>query len=298
MTLMQTLRLEVSDGSSIVASHQVNAEWANSDALPLVLLHGLSQQRHFWDPVLARAQLPETLVLDQRGHGESDTDATADFSVERCARDVLEYLDLLGWQECAVVGHSWGASVALRARRLAGDRIAATGLIDGGLWGPRHLGPREVIREQLRPPALGIPPVTLWQLIESQDSINWTDELRAALAPTYRTDDEGLTWTVIGMDRHMAVLDGLLDYDPTEDLTGNHVGSLGRLWVIVCAEPVADRWALAKDRSLTELTDATRELNPPIRIQRWVGAVHDVPLQWPSLVAGLVTQICHDHGPA
>jgi hypothetical protein len=30
------------------------------------------------------------------------------------------------------------------------------------------------------------------------------------------------------------------------------------------------------------------------RLQRWSGALHDVPLQWPALVSGLVRAACDE----
>ena len=45
-----------------------------------------------------------------------------------------------------------------------------------------------------------------------------------------------------------------------------------------------DDWARGKTAALARLSD---ELDD-VRVMRWGGAVHDVPLQWPALVAGLV----------
>lgn len=281
--MQTTIALTASDGIDLVATRHDDP--TAPPALPLLLLHGLSQQRWFWNPVLTRCALPQVVALDQRGHGDSDAPVTADFSVDRCARDVLELIDHLGWTSCAVVGHSWGASVALRARSLAGERIAATGLIDGGVWGPRRMGPRDLVRERLRPPALGIPVEDLWQLIQDQPGMAWNEEIRTALTPTYQVDDQGLARTRIGMDRHMAVLDGLLDYDPTDDLGV----PASPIWVVLCQGGSADE--VTDNREQFLLTQPHLER---MRIQRWVGAVHDVPLQWPWLVAGLLTQICHE----
>ena len=46
----------------------------------------------------------------------------------------------------------------------------------------------------------------------------WSDEVQAALAPTFVTDESGNLRTRIGMDRHLRVLDGLLDHDAAADL--------------------------------------------------------------------------------
>lgn len=254
-----------------------------SGELPVVLLHGLSQQRRFWDPVVTRMRSPLIAALDQRGHGDSLLEVEADYRIERCALDVVEFLDQVGWDQAVIVGHSWGASVALACA--GSGRAAAIGLIDGGLWGPAGLGDRAQVRERLRPPELGIPVDRLWAMM--QGSSPYLDaEARAALQHTFVVDDLGMARTRIGVDRHMRVLDGLLDYLPQADLQMLACPA----WAVVCEPPdtatldeSADPWALAKSAAI----DRARSV-PGLLIHRWAGAVHDVPLQWPALVAGFV----------
>lgn len=280
-------RWQASDGRLLTATvhpaneHLTATNVAHAAALPVVLLHGLSQQRRFWDPVVARMRSPLIATVDQRGHGDSLLPVDADYGIERCALDVVELLDELGWQQAVVVGHSWGASVALHCA--GSGRAAAVGLIDGGLWGPSALGDREQVRERLRPPALGIPPASLWALVES--SSPWLGpEARAALSHTFIVGEDGLIRTRIGVDRHMRVLDGLLDYRPDEDLQRLACPA----WAVVC-EPAGsdgstqDPWAVAKEQAI----ERARAV-PGLLIHRWMGAVHDVPLQWPALVAGFI----------
>ena len=73
-------------------------------------------------------------ALDQRGHGDSDSPVSADYSIDACARDVLAVLDRLGWSRAIIAGHSWGAWIAVTAAALDPSRVAALALIDGGLW--------------------------------------------------------------------------------------------------------------------------------------------------------------------
>jgi pimeloyl-ACP methyl ester carboxylesterase len=263
---------------------------ATQPAIPVILLHGLSQQRHFWDPVVSRLRAPSIACLDQRAHGDSLLDLESDVTIARCADDVSELASMMGWDEIIVVGHSWGASVALRAAAADPDRILSVALLDGGLWGPGMLGDRASVRERLRPPALGIPAEDLWALVQSEAPY-LDSEARAALAPTFVTDGAGLVRTRIGVERHMRVLDGLLDYDPLPDLAAVRCP----VWAVVCeqqapAEPQSldEAWAQARATAIT-----TAAALPRVRLQRWMGAVHDVPLQWPSLVAGLIDTI-HD----
>ena len=260
-----------SDGQAVVGDDR----GSGSDAI--VLLHGLSQQRHFWDPVCAYLGSARVIRVDQRGHGDSDIPLGADFSIARCGQDVLEVLDSLGISTATVIGHSWGGAVAARAGAADPTRIRTIGLLDGGLRGPADLGDREAVRERLRPPSLGIPAEDLWEMISAGSlAPQWSDEIRSALAPTF-VEVDGLVRTRIGIDRHMAVLDGLLDYDSVPDIRARRNDT----WAVLCTDsPGLDPLV---ERRLQEIG----ELN----LQIWQGAIHDVPLQWPALVAGWITTV-------
>ncbi len=262
--------------------------------VPVLLLHGLSQQRAFWGPVIRRLRARPVAALDQRGHGESDTPLSADFSVPACGADVVAALEHLGWSQAVVVGHSWGASVALAAAARRPDLVRAAGLIDGGLWSPAGLGPREEVRERLTPPPLGLVPDELWALIRAGDlGPTWSDETEAALSPTFVTDQLGLLRSRLGRERHLRVLDGLLDLDPSVDLDACEQAGTP-VWAVVCdprvapetAEGTAGLWQAVKEAAVT---DAGRRGN--VLVHRWAGAIHDVPLQWPTLVAAFVDTV-------
>jgi len=310
------VRVSLSDGAEAAFTDHDNGE---TSGLPLVLLHGLTQQQHYWDPVLARLAGRRVITVDQRGHGEasgSQVTPQSDFSMPRLARDVIEILNQAGVPEAVVVGHSWGASVALHTASTFPDRARAAVLIDGGIFGPRHLvtsnRSSEEVREALRPPALGIAETALWQAIESGDLAEyWSDDIQRALAPTFRVDEDGRAFTRLGMDRHMAVLDGLFAYDPRPDIAA----TTRPTWVVVCEPGVVDP---STAPAPTELADSTSQsgsarsndpaeslaqawiaarrsaidgLGSRFYCQRWSGAHHDVPLQWPALVAGLVETV-------
>ena len=301
------MQISASDGAS-VAFEEFGAKNAlETGRLPVVLLHGLTQQRNYWAPVIRRLTDVGGIAVDQRGHGEAsgtEVRTDSDFSMERLARDIVEVLDAADMPHAIVVGHSWGASVALHAAARHQGRIRAAVLIDGGLFGPRHLvgpaGGHDDVREALRPPPLGMLEPALWQAIGQGDlAPYWSDEVRAALAPTFRVDDTGHVFSRLGMDRHMAVLDGLFDYDPAADAADVACP----VWAVVCEERSVE--ADGVDRDSPESPDfpdletawrraraaAVESLSPAFFLQRWYGALHDVPLQWPALVAGLIETV-------
>lgn len=265
--------INTSDGARAVAD-----VWGDG-GIPIVLIHGLSQQRHFWQPTVQRTRHRPIITIDLRGHGDADVPETADFSVPRCARDVIEVLDALEVDTAVVVGHSWGASVALHVAAHAPARCRSAVLIDGGVFGPWDLGPG--VREQLTPPALGIPADQLWALIRSGPlGAAWSPEIQAALAPTF-IEEGGNLRTRLGLARHMAILDGLIAYRPGDDLARLTVPT----WAVIC-EGTTAQWQHAQQRGIGAIPRGA-----PVSVQRWGDATHDVPLLWPWMTAGLLDTV-------
>ena len=120
-------------------------QWSRKGA-PLLFLHGFDNDAHVWDEFApALAPYYRTLVLDQRGHGESDRDPEGRYDHETMARDVEAVLDALGIKRVAIVGHSLGGRVAMRFSGRNPERMAGLVIVDCG----PELGARGVTRIQL-----------------------------------------------------------------------------------------------------------------------------------------------------
>jgi pimeloyl-ACP methyl ester carboxylesterase len=253
--------------------------------LPIVLIHGLSQQRNFWLPTITRTRHRPIIAVDLRGHGDADVPESADFSVTRCATDVVEILDDLAVEQAVIVGHSWGASVALHVAAKAPERCTAAVLLDGGVFGPWDQG--SDVRERLTPPQLNIPAEQLWAMMQTGPlGANWSPEIQAALQPTF-IEVDGRVRTRLGMRRHMAVLDGLLAYRPAADIARLSIPT----WVVIC-EQTTPEWVASQNRGISGIPP-----HAPVQVQRWGGATHDVPLQWPWMTAGLLDTVVTQPGP-
>lgn len=109
---------------------------------PLVVVHGTAADRDSWRGVAERLEGFEVALLERRGRGAS-TDGD-DYSIGREVEDVLAVLD--EYPEPALLGHSFGAVVALEAARRT-DRIS-----DLVLYEPPVLAGREgdAMAEDLR----------------------------------------------------------------------------------------------------------------------------------------------------
>lgn len=81
------------------------------DAPELVLIHGITQSRHVWHPLLhPLAENHRVLAVDLRGHGDSES--CDPYDPASYASDVIETAQSLGFTTPIVVGHSLGGIVA------------------------------------------------------------------------------------------------------------------------------------------------------------------------------------------
>jgi proline iminopeptidase len=116
-------------------------ERGNPGGLPLFLLHGGPGLDHtefgdFLDPLGDELRL---LLVDQRAQGRSDRDAAPEtWTIEQMARDVSTLAGALGLERYAVLGHSYGAFVALR-HAIDGDPGLVATIVSSGLPSARYL---------------------------------------------------------------------------------------------------------------------------------------------------------------
>ena len=110
-------------------------EGPRDDPMPLVLVHGTSASLHTWEGWSAalRAQR-RVITFDLPGFGLtgpfSGKYASWGYSGDELARFVLELLDELKLQRCALGGNSLGGEVAWRVASLAPQRVQRLILVD------------------------------------------------------------------------------------------------------------------------------------------------------------------------
>jgi pimeloyl-ACP methyl ester carboxylesterase len=107
-------------------------EWP--DAGPaLVLLHGGSLNAHTFDVVcLALSDGYRCLSLDQRGHGDSEWPADADYRIESQAGDLEAFREHLALDRFVLVGMSMGGLNAMAYAERHPERVAGLVMIDVG----------------------------------------------------------------------------------------------------------------------------------------------------------------------
>jgi pimeloyl-ACP methyl ester carboxylesterase len=78
---------------------------------PLLLIHGLTESRRMWDPLLPALGADHTvLAVDLPGHGESGPGTS--YAVDAMAEEVAAVVRSVGLDTPTVVGHSLGGIVA------------------------------------------------------------------------------------------------------------------------------------------------------------------------------------------
>jgi pimeloyl-ACP methyl ester carboxylesterase len=96
------------------------------DGPALVLVHGITESRRAWDPILpALTERWHVVAVDLRGHGESER--RAPYDMETLASDVHSLVADLGLEAPLLVGHSLGGVVV---SAYGGARYPARGIVN------------------------------------------------------------------------------------------------------------------------------------------------------------------------
>ncbi|HEX2781549.1 MAG TPA: alpha/beta fold hydrolase [Gemmatimonadaceae bacterium] len=124
---------------------------APGSAPALLFVHGMLGDASFWTPTIEALgeQRPRAIAAELRGHGSSEPAASEDYSPRACAADLLAVLDGYGLDRATVIGHSYGALVALAFAAAHPERVARLVLADPP--GDFTRLPPEARREQLEP---------------------------------------------------------------------------------------------------------------------------------------------------
>jgi esterase len=106
-------------------------DWGNPNASPVVLLHGLCGNAHYWDFFASSvASEYHVLALDQRGHGDSGW--AESYGPKGYVLDLEAFADNLGLDKFVLIGHSMGGINAIIYAAQHPDLISALMIVDIG----------------------------------------------------------------------------------------------------------------------------------------------------------------------
>lgn len=102
----------------------------------MIVVPGITSPAITWGFVAERlAEDYDVHVLDVRGRGLSEAGAL-DYALDAMAADIVALARELSDAPVAVLGHSMGARIAIRAARKAGDAFSSLFLVDPPVSGP------------------------------------------------------------------------------------------------------------------------------------------------------------------
>ena len=102
------------------------------DGPALLLLHGIGDSSASWVPLMRSLAEQYTVIApDLLGHGES-AKPRADYSVAAYANGMRDLLDVLGFDQATVVGHSLGGGVAAQMTYQHPTRVERLVLVSSG----------------------------------------------------------------------------------------------------------------------------------------------------------------------
>jgi N-formylmaleamate deformylase len=104
---------------------------------PVVLIPGITSPAITWGFVAERlAEQHDVYVLDVRGRGLSSSGPDLAYDLDTMARDVCAFVGAAGLERPALVGHSMGARIAMRAATSGAGDFSRLVLVDPPVSGP------------------------------------------------------------------------------------------------------------------------------------------------------------------
>jgi pimeloyl-ACP methyl ester carboxylesterase len=259
-------------------------DWGG-DGPPVLLLHGLASNARIWDlaaPLLA--ERARVAALDQRGHGETDKPDEG-YDYDAFARDVSAAIESLGFERPVVVGHSWGAAVALDYAARRPDGVRGAVLVDGGVFEISRGMTWEEAEVRMAPPDLTS--LTREEFLERMrgwaSSIALSPQVEEAVLANFYTAEDGRIRPHLTRENHMKILRAMYD---------QKVGELYprvRCPVLIApamSAPSADVPAFVQHKRAA--VDTALGALPDARVRWFENTVHDIPLHRPAELAAAI----------
>ena len=260
---------------------------------PVVLLHGLASTCRIWDfvaSILARDFA--VIAVDQRGHGDSGKPEHG-YDFASVAGDAAALLEGRGIQSPVLVGHSWGADVALELA-VAQARPAARNRVRGRRHhrrlGPlRHAGRRLSAdgpsRLQRRDAGAIHGARALGRPVGHAHRTARQVLLRTSSSANFETLEDGTLRAKLSRDNHLRIIRALWDHHPRE--------LYPRVSCPVLMMPARQREhpdAYERTLARSESIAAAERLLPNSKTVWLENSIHDVPVQRPELVAETIRE--------
>ena len=269
--------------------------WNLADGSPLlVLMHGLASNARIWELVAPHlvAQGFALIAPDARGHGLTDR-PDGEYSMDIFTHDLAALLSAFEIERPILVGHSWGAMLALDyAARFPHGPRAPSGivLVDGGATQMDQAGLSwEQMRDRLTPPRLSGMPLQAFLEQLGSFSPRWQPDSQAIqiILANFDVSEQETIAPRLSFEHHMQIVRLMWDFKTYEYYTRL------RCPVMVVparpSEPLSpqEREFLAfKERGVTRAQETIQD----VRVHWLEDSIHDIPLQRPAELAALLAE--------
>ncbi|HSL11774.1 MAG TPA: alpha/beta hydrolase [Actinomycetota bacterium] len=248
----------------------------------LLLHHGLASSQRIWDLMLPRlARRFRVVTYDARGHGVSAKPASG-YGFPSVVEDAVAVIRATRSRRPIVVGHSWGAMVALEIAARRPRSVAGAVLVDGGV-APIGAGRGWTeVREALAPPRLaGMPLGAFRSMMPSffDDALRVTPEIEAIVLAVMHVRRDGTIRPRLSRANHLRILRAIWEQDPLALHTNLRVPALAILARHSGVAPDPERHRVQR-----MAVRALAASQAPTRVA-WMTGVHDLPLQHPDALA-------------
>lgn len=260
---------------------------------PVLLLHGLGSNAQYWNRVAQRLTGRRLVAPDARAHGLTGrpphTPPVPDgFSMDELIADAMLVIDRLGLERPVVVGHSWGATVALELASHAGERIAALVFVDGPVQSAANLFSWDDAQSFMQPP---LPRYTSFAAavadVRRDFDGAWGDDLEPFVMARLVQEGAAFVLTLTAATR-LELLRGLYD---------SPVDQLWTLLQVPAAALLARQGPAAvtgwRERGARMLAQAA----PNVTV-KWFDTPHDIPIFEPDRVAAEIAALSDSEAPA
>jgi pimeloyl-ACP methyl ester carboxylesterase len=241
----------------------------------LLLLHGLGSNAHYWDRVAARLKSRRLVALDLTPASPQNA------GIDDLISFVASAIDDLQLDRPVVVGHSWGAGLALEFAVRKPELLSGLVFVDGPIHGVARIFSWEEAEAMMQPDFPRYATLAEAFAHARRDLKEaWGDDLEPFVEHGLRHDGNDLVSILTVPVRHRLLRD-LYDSDPEQ------------LWPRVGVPAVA-LIARKSDARISRSTDAgmlrVAEIAPAVGIVRFQ-TPHDIPLYDPSGVAREIEQV-------
>jgi len=264
----------------------------NPALCPILLLHGLASSAHIWNLVapLLNTYGYTVTVLDQRGHGESEKpDSGYDFAT--VLADDAAAMNALEIEHPIIVGHSWGAMVALQFAALHAEKVKALVLVDGATnqLSARPGWSREQAIKDLAPPRFaGTSRETFLSYYRNSPlGGQWSPELEESILNIVQLRDDDTVAPRLDYENHLQIISAMWD-QPTFNLYRKvHCPTT---LIVADQEPMNEamkEFMNTRKQGIAHI----QEVRSDVRIVIMQNTMHDIPLQRPEELAELIVKV-------